>query len=471
MTRVSQGADGPTQYDPKTDYGTRQYEREKQYITFGSLRGVLYRRADVANSSWFLRIHVTEEQRHYRKSLQTADRKEAVKRAQDLIVDVLTRVKSGQKLLALSFKDVALEFDKHQRELATSGQLAERTVVMQRYRVNLGSEFLEEVLPAGLDTKISAIDGAIFNDYLPWRKRKAQEHGRTLRSDVVRDELLVIRKLFFFARDKRLCPESAIPSWRFAVEKVGPKRRRITAQDFDRFMSLTASWVMLADAKVPQDLYNRLLLKHFVQVIANTGLRSGELFNVRNRDVEIRMGNGECAITVLPEYSKVRKGRDIVVVGARRNKYQSEDNPVIRWCESYQRHKKPSDYLFATREDGSVSARDVYYHTYKKLRRYLKENNGPDWFDTYHCRHHWITNRLLAEEPIHLVAKAAGTSTSQIENTYSHVLTSLTTRRFGRKQVVHLADGSYKIVTRDAKPEGEERRLLRGFHDSVTGKT
>lgn len=71
----------------------------------------------------------------------------------------------------------------------------------------------------------------------------------------------------------------------------------------------------------------------------------------------------------------------------------------------------------------------------------------PDlgWFDPYHCRHFFITAKLLAGEPIHIVAKACGTSVKEIESTYSHVLTEMASRNFGNKQVVLDEEGGYGV--------------------------
>ena len=140
-------------------------------------------------------------------------------------------------------------------------------------------------------------------------------------------------------------------------------------------------------------------------------MRSGEVFGLRNRDVDVRASKAECVLTIRPETSKVRKGRTITLSGSSggRAKDTTRINYLIRWIDEYQRHANPNDFVFSGFDRGSISARDTYYHAYKQLRKKLAEID-LDWFDTYHCRHFWITNRLLAEEPIHLVAKAAGTS-------------------------------------------------------------
>jgi len=116
-------------------------------------------------------------------------------------------------------------------------------------------------------------------------------------------------------------------------------------------------------------------------------------------------------------------------------------NYLIRWIQQYQIHKGPSDFVFAPFDSGKKSARDIYYHNYKSLRIDLKEV-GLEWFDTYHCRHWWVTNKLYAKEPIYFIAKAAGTSVKEIERTYSHVLTDLITKEFGKTRVAYRSDGT-----------------------------
>src|SRR5260221_2746310 len=64
-------------YVAKRDYGTRGAERDTQSIRFRRSMATIYRRGDIENSSWFFRLYLKEEKRHYRKSLRTSDRKEA----------------------------------------------------------------------------------------------------------------------------------------------------------------------------------------------------------------------------------------------------------------------------------------------------------------------------------------------------------------------------------------------------------
>jgi len=419
-----------TPYVASRHYGTRRSEQNKQVIRFGRTKATIYRRSDIEHSSWFLRIHLTEEGRHYRKSLRTLDREEAIDRAHDAVLDVLTKVNSGQRILSLSLTDLVRQFSLHQE----SSRLSKRTIAVQAYRVKLGCEFLKTQYPAGMDTKISTVDGAAFKNYLKWRQERVakRREQRTIRFDVVRDELLVIRKMFKYAKDEHLCTERSIPVWNFDVERDAPRRRRITFTNYKDFINTTSAWVK--EAKDARDHYHRKILAHVVALASLSGMRSGEIFGLINSYVEMR-GKDECLVTIRAETSKVRKERQITVA----------NEMLVLWLTKYQRYRNPDDYVFSPYNSGKKNIRNVFYHAYKSLRVRLKEID-LDWFDLYHCRHWYITNRLLAEEAIYLIAQATGTSSKEIENTYSHVLTELTTRRFNQKEVVWDANGMYKII-------------------------
>ena len=191
-------------------------------------------------------------------------------------------------------------------------ELARTTMRLNLYRVAHGCEFLETVYEAeSWPTKVSAIDGAVFDRYLKWRveKRATKYTGATIRRDVIRDELLSIRKMFLYAKKEKLCAEKSVPHWDFVIEKEAPARRRMTQRNYTDVTNTIRSWVR--EAKNEKDLYHRRMLHSIFLLISNSGMRSGEVFGLRNRDVDVRASKAECVLTIRPETSKVRKGRRI----------------------------------------------------------------------------------------------------------------------------------------------------------------
>jgi integrase len=415
----------------RVTFSRKPSQLNSEIIPFGSRCFTIYQRGDVTKSSWFFRVYLRDEGRFYRKSLKTTSRRAAIQLGEEEFLALRAKVDSGQRILALSLRELVRRFSLHMEEQVRQDQIAVKTWQSQRYRLTLGCDFLKTVYPSGLDTKIGGIDGSVFHGYLKWRQQNVVRKKRTIRRDVVRDELLVIRKMFLYAQTEHLCSAKTIPTWDIVVEKEGPKRARITHTHFKDFLNITAAWVKEADG--PRDNYHRRLLMYIAGIVAQTGLRSGEVFGLKNKDVEGR-GKHERLITIRPETSKVRRGRQVFV-----------PYMLSGWIEKYQRFKEPNNFVFCPYDNGDRSARDVFYHLYKSLRVRLKEIE-LDWFDLYHLRHWWITTRLLAEESISLVALASGTSVKEIEATYSHVTTELLTKRLNQKKLVWKQDGSYEVV-------------------------
>lgn len=443
-------------YDAATDYGKVGYEIDKRVVPFGNHKFTLYKRSDVQNSSWIFRIHLKEEDRHYRRSLGTTDYNEALKASTTAVIELLATVKSGQRVLALRLADLHRKFSLMMDRKVEQGEISKNTWKNQNYRVRLGLEFIKTKYKHGLETRITDIDGKVFNDYLDWRIASNKEKGRGLRRDVIRDELLVIRKMFHFAIKNSLCHQKSVPVWDFAVEKQGPTRERITFKERTIFIRKVLRWAFVEpkDSTSDQLKYHRMMVASLISLAESSGMRSGEIFGLTNNDVS-KIGDNEHLINIRGETSKVKKSRQIIV----------QSRSLKTWIKDHQKWKERTDFLFAPFHDGKTSARDTFYHQYGAIREALKPDN-LDWYDLYHCRHWWITQRLLAGEDIYQIAQAAGTSVKEIEQTYSHVLTAETTRKFNKKKVEHNEDGTHQVIAVTNFTKAETKALL----DEISAK-
>lgn len=336
----------------------------------------------------------------------------------------------------LELKDLVRKFKLECERAVAADELSKTTWANHLSRINHGIEFIKTKYSKGLETKLTEIDGKKFMDYPDFRLAENKIAGRSLRKDVMRDELLIIRKMFRFGLEKGMLSEKNMPKWDIRVEKEGPKRERMTAKNFKDFFDTTIKWLLEAETETAS--YHRMMTLNVITFVATSGMRSGEVFGLKNKDLQQR-GENECLVNIRAETSKVRMDRQIMV----------RTSGLFHWLKN-QKFKDRNDFLFSPSHSGKVSCRDTFYHQYKSLRVNLKKID-LDWMDLYHMRHWWISNRLLAEEPIHLVAVAAGTSVSEIESTYSHVMSAITTKRFNRKQIVHADDGDYQIIEEQLK--------------------
>jgi len=422
-------------------YRERNYELDQCIMKFGTHAATLYRRPEAKKSSWFFRIFIREEKRHYRQSLRTTDLNQAKFLVTDKVIEILGKVQSGQRLLDVSLNDLHRQYQIHMDHQVENGQISPNTWKSHRYRLRLGLDFLKGLTkryPTALNTRLSALDGELFNGYFDWRLSVTKGKGRTIRSDVVRDELLTIRKMFQYAKKEKLCGEKAIPSWDFIVETEAPRRKRLGPDDNRNFKKCLAQWAMLDTSIAGNEkaTYHRMLTLCVIRLVEATGMRSGEVFGLKNSCLKRR--GDDYIVSIQARTSKVRRSRDITVLA----------DSFGDWFYRWQRHKDKDAYVFSPFDSGKTSCRDTFYHQYKSFRQELRKVN-LDWYDLYHCRHVWVTHRIHAGEQLYKIAQAAGTSTKEIESTYSHVLTEVTTKEFNRKKVVARSDGSHEIILLD----------------------
>jgi hypothetical protein len=151
---------------------------------------------------------------------------------------------------------------------------------------------------------------------------------------------------------------------------------------------------------------------------------------LRNKDLTIDPEKRLVTIRVRAETSKKGKDRN-TTISARSIGTETEPvNYLIRWLKEHAIHKQPDDFVLALYEDGQKrskvypahsAARESFYQYYKSGFRKALEKTNLQFFDLYHCRHIYISYRLLDEKNPYMIAKAVGTSVAQIEKTYDQI--------------------------------------------------
>ena len=433
----------------KALYGTRGAETNKRVLTFGSTKVTLYQRKDNGSPCWYFKIRLKGERQYYKRSLKTPSFGVAKDLAQDKVIEILAALKNGDRVVSLSLKELFRGYIKHLDDSLRRDEIRPATLKNLSSRLNTAVRFLNEKLPAQMNTKVGSFDGNLFDQYLEWREAEVREKTKSQATlSMIRDELLVIRKAFKWAASRKLAPIRAVPVWTH-FKSPEPKRARFTRADYNKVVRILTVWAA-RPTKDEKTSYYRQMVRHAFLVIANCGLRSGELFGLKNSDLEINYESKEVAIRVRSETTKVRTERKVVLSPI--SSYRSEDggegvNYLIRWISDYQIHKENSHYVFSAFDSGSKvsaqnkthsGAREPFYDQYKKGFRPELAKAGLQDFDLYHCRHMFITFRLEADQNIYKVARATGTSLVQIERTYSHVLSETASREI--QQVRNRAD-------------------------------
>jgi len=275
---------------------------------------------------------------------------------------------------------------------------------------------------------------------------------------MIRDELIVIRAAFKWANSQKLAPSKSIPVWTpFQSPEV--RRQRFTRTDYNKVTSILTAWSRKKTKDEKQRYYTQMV-RHGFLVIANSGLRSGELFGLRNSDIEVDPEKQEVKIRVRAETTKVKQERRVVLAAVEptgKGEGSTSVNYLIRWLNEHQLHKDRKHFVFSDYDDGLSSGRERFYDSYKNQFRPRLKKHGLEKFDLYHCRHMFITCRLEADQNIYKIANPTGTSLTQIEKTYSHLLAEQASREIQENRN-RVTSGRKTKVTAKTPSSDEESR-------------
>jgi integrase len=350
------------------------------------------------------------EGKQYRESLHTASLEAAREAATNLMVELLAKVKAGLRVHSVTLEELRVAFSRHlDKKIAIGKKEASINNTILHLRHGFGFLHSKEISP---NTSVDALKGSLWQEYITWR----MERHSSITKDVLLAELTHIRSMFKFAKEQGWCSDHSIPKWELQMEIEPARRRRITPAEFQRAFAVVRS------------LKNNLVIT-VLQVMLVTGARTGEILQLRYRDITIAKNNREVTLNIRKETSKTRKGRELVLV-------QSQTVFLTGWVMPID-EKNPDDLVFSSKD---------FYLQWKLLRRKLPEHMR--WFEPYYCRHEFITQMLLKGENIHNIAKYTGTSTQNIEKTYSQVLTGMLGRGFAKSKMVYDDAGGYEVVKR-----------------------
>lgn len=299
----------------------------------------LFRRADYKNPTWVCRIKVPDTKGYVVRSTGRTDEHEAFAFASDLYNKTLVRVATGQEL---NPKKVAIAI----REFVDHITLAEK----KRRTTKTRSQFLLKSIGFFGSMALKDLNTAALAQFTDWMRQNSRR-GEIAQSTVKRYNTDL--KIFL-----NWCHErdyiDAVPRF----PKVIFQQNRRPHFDDKSWTKLTRNLREFVKTPIPKVERDRKMLRDYVLILANTGIRVGEARNLRWRDLK-EIPNNEDPSKPADIALEVRgkTGRREVVAG-----HANVRDYFRRLLElrSNELGRKPTndDYIFCNR-DGSPIGCDV----------------------------------------------------------------------------------------------------------------
>ena len=358
-----------------------------------------------------LRIWLSQEKKYLRKSLKTTDYITALNRAKDEVLRVMSDTKQGKKQFGVTLGELIQEYLNWRYQDVIGGVITEGrfTTIKSQCRAVLRTK------PS--DLKVNSLDENSFYD---WGQMRRQDNS-SITLVTIRNETATIGQIFDFAFRKGYThfPKMIFRPTKISLDQVG-RRGVFTEEEYKKLTLYFKTFVSKKSCPNDDERLERIKVRDFILILANSLLRTGELRQFKWSDVlkyqEDKDESGHSItlvhLRVRKEVSKTRIARDIWVRGG---EYFQR---VYSYCEN-----RGHDDLIFQNKNGThqFGTRELYKHWDFLMNEIGIPNYKERKLSYYSLRHFGITYKLKQHTPIADIAYIARTSVSHIEQHYRHV--------------------------------------------------
>lgn len=247
-------------------------KKHLHYLDFFDLRGdgaiVVYKRSDHKRPRYVARLKVPHLKGYITKSTKTFDRNDAVQFAKQLYYETEGKVERGEAVTTKKFTKVFQAWASHRRvhesHLAyTNGDIRSAEI---------------HILPYFKDEKIDAVDNAAVTEFLSHRITNTDQKpsDSTLKQEVRR-----LKSILQFALDAG--DISRLP--KIKTPKAKPNARpAFTDKEWDKLTTAMQRREVASKGNAAH-LRDRFYLRHYVLILGNSGIRTGEAQQLTWADV------------------------------------------------------------------------------------------------------------------------------------------------------------------------------------------
>jgi integrase len=271
-------------------------------------------------------------------------------------------------------------------------------------------------------TAVDKVDNAVLQGFIVWRKEyyhklpkdKLPKNARLDPTDkTLQWELTLGKTMLKYAHERGYRGKNQLPTYTLkGVKKI--VRPAFTLQDYTTLIKGMRKWI--SEATTERQKYPRMLLRDYVLVLSNSGMRVGEANNMQWRDVvpfKDNLGRDNYQFTV--------NGKtDSRVVTPRTNAVRYIARLIGRSA-----NREPTDYVFRMRDGGRVITLIDQFQAMLAHAGILTNRDGEK-YTLYSLRHFYAMQGLNRKKatPVWDIAKNMGTSVAIIEQYYGRHATS-----------------------------------------------
>jgi integrase len=247
-----------------------------RYLEDGRL--TVFKRSGV----FYARLRISPVKKYVWRSLKTSNEATAIQLGRRLLFQIEQRTEQGLPPKSKQFSKVIDDYVRFRERGHAHGRTSDG-MLRQIIRV---AKFWREYAGA---MPVEAIDDKVMRDFIPWRRdyyskfKKLPKNAKLHPTDkTLQWDMMLGKAIIKWAHEQGLRGKQSLPTVTFT-----PKKRRVRpAFEIPEYRRLWRTmYKRINDAKDERTRRSRELLRDYVLVLANSGMRIGEANNLRLRDV------------------------------------------------------------------------------------------------------------------------------------------------------------------------------------------
>jgi integrase len=370
---------------------------------------VIYKRGDY----WQFRMWLNGEDKYARKSLRTRSESTAIEKGKAAYLDIYSKLQQGKTYFSITTKQGVEKYINYRKKDVEVGFIVSGRLGTIKTHLKHWLGFI------GKDKRLKELENTDCEDYYNYRT-KTKSSGSL---STVKNEQVTINACMKWLFKKG---ETHIESFEFKKfpkiedNNEAVRRSTFTNEEYNRLTKAMNSYIAKKHNKHidANEMLTRQIIRHYILIAANSGLRVGEQRQLCWKDVttEVHKDKNDkdhnyARINVRACTSKVRKSRIVI---CREGRYFERLRKLVK-------PKNDDGLIFSVDGAKTISKRTVLYHFHKlvklaKINEYETRKLVP-----YSLRHFMITQRVMSGLSFRAIADMCGTSVIQIERTYYHL--------------------------------------------------
>ncbi|PJI40389.1 tyrosine-type recombinase/integrase [Ferrovibrio sp.] len=423
---------------------------ENNKITLRDGNLVLHKRGGV----WHYRLRIPGMTGYERRSTNEKQQGDAERKALNRYDELRYEYVQGRNALPLTFMQVATRYLAAQEKIAELGGIKDskfkthRTAIHNALIPHFGQKLINKITEADIAQfaiwrenggRVDPGERAKQLGYYSHATRALKRHGK-VSVNTVKNELSVLSGVFQWAINNNLMNRKERPE--ISYSKKSYERR--PAYDQDTLQKLRQGSYKWVEEARPQMHYARMRIRIMTDVAAYTGMRPGEIKNMKWGWIILKGNQYEFLTDGKTGRRPVQPLEEAVTAIMEWREY---------WRQYYGRDPNPDEYVFANTKAFSNIKSDTAGSKFMNhegiflqmaLACDCRFDPYGDTFTMYSLRHFFITYALERGVDVYLIERNTGTSVEMIRKHYDHA--SLMARRAELMQGHETFDDKWKKV-------------------------